>query len=223
MHPLTPVTAGACGMVIVLVANNPWVSAAGLVIAAIVAFRRFLVATALTVPAAVGFALMYAPFGHSAWWGGLTSDGLHTALNLSLRLWAVIAVGLAAGAHTDVDRLMRALQVRAPAPFVYVIGSTVRLYPMARHRLEMLRRVASSRGIPVRTVRGRLRLFFPLIVGLIDDAALRSRPLQRLRIGEPGPRTVLRPVADPPLERALRWAMILLTLGIVVGVYAGAS
>ncbi|RRQ15352.1 energy-coupling factor transporter transmembrane component T family protein [Corynebacterium bovis] len=232
VHPYTPVTVAACLIVLVLAVGSPVMCA---VIAGAVAVwgllrgprqRRAVVAAAVvSVPAAVGFALMYVPFGADvvarvapAVLGGVpvTSDGAATAGRLTLRVAAVVVTGLVLAAEVDLDRLMRALQPSVPAPVVYVVGSVVRLLPMARDRWRTIRNIQAARGVPVRSWRSRIDSVLPLVVGLVDDAAQRSRPLQRTGVGTPGPRTVLRPVPNPVGQRVVRWGVIVATVLAVV-------
>lgn len=215
LNPLTPLTLAVCGMVVVLVANSWVVSAVVWGLCALVCIvvrtpRRSLVTAAvISLPAFIGFGLMYAPF-----------NGLDVALALGLRFLAATTVALVCGSFVDLDELMRTLQTRLPAKLVYIIGSTARLYPMARQRLRTIREVRMSRGVPVRGFRANCSLVLPLVVGLVDDAAQRARPLQRTGIGEPGPRTVLRPVGETRLDWAIRVGAVVFTAVVVALVVA---
>lgn len=215
LNPLTPLTLAVCGMVVVLVANSWVVSAVVWGLCALVCIvvrtpRRSLVTAAvISLPAFIGFGLMYAPF-----------NGLDVALALGLRFLAATTVALVCGSFVDLDELMRTLQTRLPAKLVYIIGSTARLYPMARQRLRTIREVRMSRGVPVRGFRANCSLVLPLVVGLVDDAAQRARPLQRTGIGEPGPRTVLRPVGETRLDWAIRIGAVVFTAVVVALVVA---
>ncbi|MGV0398229.1 energy-coupling factor transporter transmembrane component T family protein [Corynebacterium suicordis] len=217
MNPLTPLTFAACAAIMVLAVDS-WILSAVVVGAVFLSTPRrvLLPALAIGLPACLGFVLMYAPFGEQPGWWIITRDGLSTALHLGIRFLAVTAVALLGMSKVDVDRLMRALQPRVPAPLLYVVGSTVRLYPMARQRLQTIQQVHQSRGIDTSGIRAKAHLVLPLIVGLVDDAAQRARPLQHLGVGERGPRTVLHPVADSALEKFLRWGALLLTAAVVV-------
>lgn len=215
LNPLTPLTLAVCGMVVVLVANSWVVSAVVWGLCALVCIvvrtpRRSLVTAAvISLPAFIGFGLMYAPF-----------NGLDVALALGLRFLAATTVALVCGSFVDLDELMRTLQTRLPAKLVYIIGSTARLYPMARQRLRTIREVRISRGVPVRGFRANCSLVLPLVVGLVDDAAQRARPLQRTGIGEPGPRTVLRPVGETRLDWVIRISAVVFTAVVVALVVA---
>ena len=217
MNPLTPITFAACAAIMVLAVDS-WILSAVVVGAVFLSTpRRVLLPTlAIGLPACLGFVLMYAPFGEQPGWWIITRDGLSTALNLGIRFLAVTAVALLGMSKVDVDRLMRALQPRVPAPMLYVVGSMARLYPIARNRLHSIRQVHQSRGIDTSTLTAKLNMVLPLIVGLVDDAAQRSRPLQRLGVGTPGPRTVLHDVSDTPVEKVLRWGALAVTLAVLV-------
>ena len=97
-----------------------------------------------------------------------------------------------------------------------MVGTVVRLLPMAQQRWRTIRQVQASRGVDVDTWRSRGATVLPLVVGLIDDAAQRARPLQRTGIGEPGPRTLLLPVPDSLVQQVCRWLMIAGVVAVLV-------
>lgn len=228
MSPLTPLTAGGCAIVTVMVLHNPWVSGAFLLLAVVLSFagrrqRRALTAgMVLSVPAFLSYALIYVPFGDvevARVLVPVTSDGAWIAWDLGLRFAAMTCSGLVIGSFVDADALMRRLQLSVPAPLVYMVGTVVRLLPMAQQRWRTIRQVQASRGVEVDTWRARSAIVLPLVVGLIDDASQRARPLQRTGIGEPGPRTLLMPVADSTAQQVCRWLMVVaVVVVIVVGV-----
>lgn len=228
MSPLTPLTAAACAIVTVMVLHNPWVSGAFLLLAVVLSFagrrqrRALTTGLVLSVPAFLSYALIYVPFGDVEVARVLipvTSDGAWIAWDLGLRFAAMTCSGLVIGSFVDADALMRRLQLSVPAPLVYMVGTVVRLLPMAQQRWRTIRQVQASRGVEVDTWRARGATVLPLVVGLIDDASQRARPLQRTGIGEPGPRTLLMPVADSTAQQLCRWLMVVaVAVVIVVGV-----
>ncbi|VZH86469.1 energy-coupling factor transporter transmembrane component T family protein [Corynebacterium rouxii] len=200
LNPVTLFVISACAVVTVLVANRLEVSVGAWLCAGVLALvgasirRVFLTTTLLSVPVFAGLMVMYAPFGEVPGWWFFTIDGTHTALLLGMRLLGATAAALCVGSTINTDELMRAVQPRVNPKLLYVIASTLRLYPLAKARLEIIRQTHITRGIDVHSIRGRWGLVLPLVVGLVDNAAQRARPLQRTGIGHPGPRTVLRPV-----------------------------
>lgn len=221
-NPLTTLTLAAGAVVSVLIANDWRFSLVAWGIAAVIAIttrspmRTFLGATAISLPAFVGFTLMYGPFGREPWWGIITRDGMHIAISLGLRFVAATTIGLTIGYFINLDRLMRSLQTKAPAKLVYVLGSTFRLYPMAKARVETIRQIQATRGINIHSWSARWGVILPLIVGLVDDAAQRARPLQRTGIGEPGRRTILRPVPDHPIDHIIRIVVVVAVIAIAM-------
>ncbi|WP_123935340.1 energy-coupling factor transporter transmembrane component T [Corynebacterium gerontici] len=198
-------------MVIITVCNSAVLSAAGLALVLLLgtAFRRpnVLIATALMgIPAVISFSLMYGLFGQ---W--------QSAAELSIRFAAILSGGLLFFSFVDADELLRAMSLRVPAPVVFILGSITRMRQLAQFRLHTIRQIQQSRGMRVRRFSWKYVLL-PLIVGMISDAAERSRPLQRTGIARPGPRTVLYPVNDPFAERVLRWVMVAVTVVLSVWV-----
>ncbi|MGO3363345.1 MAG: energy-coupling factor transporter transmembrane component T family protein [Corynebacterium sp.] len=225
MSPLTPLTAAACSIVTVMVLHNPWVSAVFLLGTFLLAFagrrqrRALIAALLLSVPAFLSYLLVYVPFGDvevARFLIPVTSDGAWIATTLGLRFMAMTCAGLVLGSFVDADALMRRLQLSIPAPLVYMVGTVVRLLPMAQQRWRTIRQVQASRGVDVDTWRSRGATVLPLVVGLIDDASQRSRPLKRTGIGEPGTRTLLVPVDDSTLQRACRWLMVLGVIAVFI-------
>src|SRR5699024_1823844 len=118
-----------------------------------------------------------------------------------LRGWGSVDAG-DAGAVPGEDRLRRGLHHPAVSDGPGPGGNTNQMFTV--------------REVNTAGVRGKLNFVMPLIVGLVDDAAQRARPLQRTGIGEPGPRTVLNPVANPAGQRILRWVLIAATCAAIV-------
>lgn len=231
-NPLTPLTAVVCLAVLVLVVDMWQFSLGVILLSAAVSLviaptqRQLTAAVAISLPAAAGLLIMYAPFGHTHLWWILTADGTARAAELAARFAAVTTVALVGSGFINLDRLMRTLQPRLPSAVVYVIGATARLFPLARQRYQMIQQIFASRGMDMASARTKMSMLIPLVVGMVDDAAQRSRPLQQTGIGQPGPKTVLRPVADPPVEKALRWTMLLATavaLGVILALPAVAQ
>ncbi|MDO4927597.1 MAG: energy-coupling factor transporter transmembrane component T [Corynebacterium sp.] len=207
-HPFTPVSLAAAGVISVLVANNFWISLGVFALCACIgvwgkAHKAFGAGLLIAAPAYLGFFLMYAPFSENGW---------QIAGELGTRFLAATTVGLVFLSFVDIDAFMRAVQPRLPATLVYVIGSASRLYPLAQYRLRTIREVRLTRGLPIRGLKANLAILMPLVVGLVDDAGQRARPLTRMGLGNPGPRTVLNPVTHRTQDTLVQ----LFALGAVV-------
>lgn len=212
-HPTTFVAVGLCAVASVLIANNLWISLGLWALCACVSVwgrthKAFTAALLIAAPAFLGFTLMYVPF---------SEDGWRIALELSLRFLSATTVGLIFISLVDVDQLMRAIQPVVSAKLVYIVGSVSRLYPLAQQRLATIREIRVTRNLPIRGVRANIAIMMPLVVGLVDDAGQRARPLTHLGIGNPGSRTVLRPV---PWQRRDVVVQVLAVLGLVAVIVA---
>ena len=211
MHPYTPLTLATCFMITITVLNDTVASAVGLGIAIIigVAARRwkiFAATLAMALPAALSFGLMYGLFGQ---W--------QSAAELSLRFAAILSGGLVLLSFIRADDLLRAMSPSVPAPFIFIVGSITRMTAQATERLHTIEQIQRSRGMKVRRLSWNT-VILPLIVGMVTDAAVRSRPLQRTGISRPGPRTVLYPVADRMWEKIVRILCIIATAALSIWV-----
>lgn len=207
LNPLVTAWLAACAVVTVLASSSFAVSAAVFGLAALLAlvFPRcrpgFGAAVVMSLSAAIGLSAMYAPF---------TPNGWRIAAEYSLKLAAAMSSGLAIGGFLTLDGFMRAAQGRLPARVLYVVGSTLRLYPLAKVHLIEVRQTLITRGITHRRA-----VIVPLVVSLINDAALRVRPLQRTGIGAPGHRSVLRPLPWTALDSLVMVSATVLTITVI--------
>ncbi len=211
LHPFTLLTFAGCSMVLLTALNNVVASAIGLggvIIVGLLARRKAVLLTtaALGLPAVASFSLMYGLFGQ---W--------QSAAELSLRFAAILGSGLLFFSFIDADEMLRAMSTKVPAPVVFILGSISRMTQLAQQRLSTIEEIQRSRRMKVRKFSWN-NVLLPLIVGMVTDAAVRSRPLQRTGIARPGPRTVLYPVADRTAERVLRWLCVLITALVCVAV-----
>ena len=82
-------------------------------------------------------------------------------------------------------------------------------------RVEAIRAAQEARGLVVgggvvsRLAAVRVQMV-PLVLGLIEDSGSRAQALDARGFGSPGPRTAYRELADPPVQRRCRAALLLL-------------
>lgn len=210
-HPTTAIVVALSAVAIVLIANNLWVSLGIWASCACLSLwgkthKAFVSGLVIAAPAFLGFILMYVPF---------SEDGWHIALELGVRFLSATTVGLVFLSLVDVDALMRALQPVLPPKLLYVVGSVSRLYPLAQQRLRTIKEIRISRGLPATGIRATMAIVLPLVVGLVDDAAQRARPLTHKGIGLPGKRTVLRPVSIQLRDKLVQVAVVLISLLVI--------
>ena len=217
MNPLTWIVTAASSWIVVLGLNELAVSAAVAVLAQLIAVMRLrnlsvLAATAaLSIPVGLSMLIIHVPFGRDDW---------STALELSVRFIALMSAFLAAASAITVADLVKSL---SHIPRVaYIVGSAVQLLPQGRDTLASVRYANHLRALSTHehNTRGPLKtvefVVLPLITRLLSAGAARAIPLEVSGLERAGRRTVLNPVKDTSVEKALRWLMPIVALVVVV-------
>lgn len=201
--------------------NRPWVSAAVIALALAAGTARVRNASlvvavgALALPVALSMLLIHAPYGSERIAPLLTADGLAVAGVLTLRFVALISSLLAAGTFFTVADLAKALQaVPGGNRLSYLAGSTLQLFPQGGQRVRVVRDANSLRGRAVTVKTIAPNLIMPVLTELLTTGAARGQALETAGYDLEGRRTVLRPVADSPVQRAIRWGFPVLCLGV---------
>ena len=223
LNPLTALVIGASGWILALGLNSPAASLAIIAIALAAGTWRtrnpsLVAATAvLAAPVALSMLLIHAPYGEHRIAPLLTSDGLATAGELATRFTALIASLLAAVAWSRTPDLAKALQAAPGGNRIgYIAGTTLQLGPQGAHRARIVRDANRLKGehITVKTVVPNL--IMPVLTELLTQAGARGQALETAGYDLTGPRTVLRPVHDSPIQRAARILIPLACLGVVL-------
>lgn len=223
LNPLTWLVGALSLMVLTIGVNQPWLSATVLITSLIVGvagartLAPALTNLALTAPTGLSMLLVHAPHGARTLAGPVTTDGLITAGELTLRFSALIAVLLAAVANIRIDELVKALQTsRAGHRLAYILGAALQLLPQGTHTVHTVRdahRLAGTRLSPLNSVP---RLAVPVMTHLLTFGARRGVALETAGFDLSGRRTVLAPVPDTTSQRLTRLIMPLLVLAVVV-------
>lgn len=223
LNPLTALAVGASGWIVVMGANRPAVSAAVLVVALITgtaktrSFALGAAVAALALPVALSMVLIHAPYGEERIAPLITADGLAVAGELALRFTALMACILAAGVFVRVPDLAKTLQVRRYGNRLsYITGATLQLFPQAAARVRVVRDANRLKARPVNMKTVVPNLIMPVLAELLTLAANRGRALETAGYGIDGPRTLLRPVHDSALQRAVRILVPLVCLAVVL-------
>lgn len=211
------------------------IAAAALAVRAGAGRRVLAAAAAVLLPLGLSLLMLHGlffPEGRTvlAVWGParVTAEGLAFALESGTRTGACVMVLLLFSFTVGAPDLVAALAARGlPPQLGFVLASALTLLPAMAARLEHIRAAQEARGLVLRGgVLARLagvRLqMVPLVLGLIEDSGSRAQALEARGFGAPGPRTSYREVADPPVERRFRAALLLLATA-AVAVRIGAS
>lgn len=223
LNPLTALAVGASGWIVVMGVNRPAVSAAVLIVALLIGTAKtrsvaLIAAVAgLALPVALSMVLIHAPYGEERIAPLITADGLAVAGELALRFTALMACILAAGVFVRVPDLAKALQVRRYGNRLsYIAGATLQLFPQGAQRVRVARDANALKARPVTVKTVVPNLIMPVITELLTQSAARGRALETAGYDLPGRRTVLRPVHDSGLQRAIRWIAPLICIGVIL-------
>ncbi|MGV0394057.1 ABC transporter permease [Corynebacterium riegelii] len=222
-NPLTALSLGASGWILVMGLNRPIVSATVLAIALILGtlktrnFALIAAVAALAVPVALSMVLIHAPYGQERIAPLITKDGLDVAGVLALRFSALMACILSAGVFIRVPDLAKVLQVRRGGNRLsYIAGATLQLIPQASARVRAVRDANRLQARPITAKTVVPHVIMPVLSELLTLSAHRGRALETAGYGIAGPRTVLRPVHDSTLQRIIRIAAPLVCLGVAI-------
>ncbi|UUL75757.1 energy-coupling factor transporter transmembrane protein EcfT [Pseudarthrobacter sp. Fe7] len=235
LNPLTPLAAAVATAAITTAAGSWQLSIAvvagclGLSAVGGTARRVLPAAAAVLVPFGLSLLVLHGlffPEGRTvlAEWGParVTAEGLDFAGQRILQLAAVVLALLLFSFSVSLPDLVAALSARGvQGRFAFVLASTLTLLPAIAERARRIRQAQESRGLVVsRNPVSRIAAFrlqaVPLVLSLIEDAGTRAAALEARGLGNRGPRTSYREVADSRLQRTVRAALLLAAMAAVV-------
>lgn len=149
---------------------------------------------------------------------GLVSAGrvLVAFLTLVLFLFTTLA-----------DDLLEALVSRGVSHrLAFVVLSAVQMVPRMQARAGSILEAQQARGLRIdggigRRVRALVPLVGPVVLGALIDVRERTFALEARGFGAHTGRTAYRTVVDPPGDRLLRWALVLVCIAIVIAAISG--
>ena len=196
--------------------------------------RRLAVITAVTVPIIASIMLI-----NSFLYPGATDvvvrigplapsvSGFLFGLQVTLRLLgASLALGVAY-LTTRTDDLLADLERRGFGRRAsFVIGSAIETVPRTINRAAEIVDSQRARGLDTegrwwRRVRGIVPLAAPVIFGALTEVEERTMALEARAFSTPGRRTVLRTLPDSVVQGAVRLALLIGVLGLVIGRVSG--
>ena len=123
---------------------------------------------------------------------------------------------------TLADDLLEALIARgASYRIAFVVLSAVQMVPRMQARAGAILEAQQARGLSLegsfgRRIRALVPLIGPVLLGSLVDVRERTFALEARGFGARPGRTAYRVVADPPADRWLRLAILVLCVGVVV-------
>jgi energy-coupling factor transport system permease protein len=212
---------------ILLVAIFAAVSSAGILRPTVVSMRipALLVVSILVIngfffPGATDVIVTIGPFS-------LTREGLTFGLISAGRIVVVFLGAVAFLFTTLADDLLESLIARGASHRIsFVVLSAVQMVPRMQERAGSILEAQQARGLSIegsygRRFRALVPLIGPVVLGSLVDVRERTFALEARGFGARPNRTAYRVVADPPIDRWLRLAIIGLCLGVVVVAVTG--
>jgi energy-coupling factor transport system permease protein len=158
---------------------------------------------------------------------GLSWEGIYFGLVSAARVLVVFVASILFLFTTLPDDLLEGLVAKgASHRMAFVVLSAIQLVPRLQARAAAIQDAQQARGLRVAgsfvtRVRALVPLVGPIVLGSLIDVRERTLALEARGFGARPERTAYRVVADPPVDRWLRIAIVLTLLLLVVGVFAG--
>jgi energy-coupling factor transport system permease protein len=158
----------------------------------------------------------------------VSREGLTFGLISAGRVLVAFLASVAFLFSTLADDLLESLIARgASQRIAFVVLSAVQMVPRMQARAGAILEAQQSRGLSlegslVRRIRALVPLVGPVMLGSLIDVRERTFALEARGFGARPGRTAYRIVADPPIDRWLRLALLAAGLGVVVVALTGA-
>ena len=157
-----------------------------------------------------------------------TVEGVEFAAQTLVRLFAISAsIGLFV-LTTDPRAFVLDLERRGlSSRFAFVAAATIEAVPTLVERAATIGESQRARGLDTEggvraRIRGLLPIVGPSIITSLTDVEERSLALESRAFSRPGRRHLLWAMADTGWERAVRWALVALFVGLIAARVVGA-
>lgn len=151
----------------------------------------------------------------------IKAEGVRFAFASTVRILLIAGALLLTLLTTHPGVLMTGLTQKGfPPTLAYVIVTTLQILPLMRDRAATIIDAQRSRGLETQgsllvRMRALLPLAGPLVLGSLLDVEERTLALEARAFSATGPRTSLFELRDPPVERIVRWLILLLIVAVV--------
>ena len=156
-----------------------------------------------------------------------TAEGLGFAVQILVRILAISGAVTLFYLTTRPADLVVDLERRGVSPRVgFVANASVQTVPAMVERAVQITAAQRARGLDTegslwRRIRGVVPIVGPVILGSIAEVEERTMALEARGFTRPGRRTLLWSPPDSAAERAVRWALVLALLALIVARVAG--
>jgi energy-coupling factor transport system permease protein len=136
------------------------------------------------------------------------------AVTIALRLTTMIASFLWLVAVLSPGRLVEGMVAAGwPVTAAFLFSATLRAVPVLRERARRIVdaqrcRGLATRGSPLRRLRALRALALPLVLSALHEVDERALALETRGLTTGARRTPLAPPLDPPIQRGLRWLLL---------------
>ena len=157
----------------------------------------------------------------------LTREGLEFGVVSAGRLFVVFLASVLFLFTTLADDILEALVARGVSHrLAFVILSVVQMVPRMQGRAAAILDAQQARALPLsgsllRRLRALVPLVGPVVLGSLIDVRERTFALEARGFGTRPGRTSYRQIADPPIDRWLRFAILLVAVGVVAAAILG--
>jgi energy-coupling factor transport system permease protein len=151
-----------------------------------------------------------------------TAEGLGFAMEILVRILAISGAVTLFYLTTGPADLVLDLERRGVSPRVgFVTNASVQTVPAMVERAAQITAAQRARGLDTegsiwRRVRGVVPIVGPVILGSIAEVEERTMALEARGFTRPGRRTLLWSPPDSGIESALRWALLLALVALIV-------
>lgn len=232
LHRLNPLTKIVLTFTLIALSFfGPWYWTAPLVIAALIlplsvlgrVQREYLLAAGRLLLPVVGFIFimqaLFLPGGQTVlfrfWFLKLSLENLATAFQTVARIFAMVSSFTLFLLTTHPSELMSDLtRRRLPGAFAYVIISTLQIIPQMQAKAATIIAAQRSRGLDTESsfakrIGALVPLVGPLVFGSLVEVEERAIAIEARGFTSPRLKTSLHEIPDTGLDKALRWALLL--------------
>jgi energy-coupling factor transport system permease protein len=145
-----------------------------------------------------------------------------TTITIGLRITTMIASFVWLAATLAPDRLVEATVARGwNVTAAYLFAATITAVPALQARAHRIVEAQRCRGLSPRgSLANRLRalraLAVPLVLSALHEVDERALALETRGLVSDARRTPLAPPSDPAVERAVRWALLIVCLAALI-------